>query len=154
MTISKQKKLLKKNVFLFPLTWKNTPKNLKLFIKCVDLPCALIVVFWKTFSLFGGYFDFFPDYSYSICWLFGLEDKYFPQGIPGLFWKLVIFIIHIWNLFSWHIFFSLSYIYILVLAKMQNSFRFWKFCDQYRLIWRMLHVCCCFKATEVQSFHN
>ena len=78
----------------------------------MDLPCALIVVFWKTFSLFGGYFDFFPDYSYSICWLFGLEDKYFPQGIPGLFWKLVIFTIHIWNLFSWHIFFSLSYIYI------------------------------------------
>ena len=72
-----------------------------LFIKCVDLPHTIIDGFQKTVSHFSDILTLIPD-----VWLFlllyvdslDLKLNIFPQGNPGLFWKLVIFKI----LIEWH----------------------------------------------------
>ena len=132
-----------------------------LFIKCVDLPLYNYRWFSKNCFAFFGYWQvltLFPDawlYSYFL-YVDSLDLKLniFPQGIPGLFWKLTIFKIHIW----WHdMVYSFSYIYTWMVKNAKFVLILKYFCYQGCLNWAeawfqcdLTNVAnfCCFKATE------
>ena len=99
----------------------------------MDLPYAIIDVFQKTVFVVRMFWLFFPDYSYFICWLFGLEAKHFPTGYFRTVLKIGIFY-YSYLTFDCIAYFLVCPIYILGWANMQNSFRFWKFCFNVHLL--------------------
>ena len=114
------------------------------------------MVFKKLFRIFHTFWLGFPVISYFICWLFGLEAKYFPEGHSRTVLKIEIFYIHIWLR---GIFYSLSYTYTWMVKNAKFDFENFVIKPMRgrvsMCIWRMLQICfVVLKQLRVQSFHN
>ena len=120
-----------------------TPYNYRWFSKnCF----AFFTHFDLGFLLFHTLYVDFLDLKLNI----------FPKGIPGLFWKLKFFYIHIWLR---GIFYSLSYTYTWMVKNAKFDFENFVIKPMRgrvsMCIWRMLQICfVVLKQLRVQSFHN
>ena len=127
------------------------------------------MVFKKLFRIFRiltlTSFDFVSwcliIFILFICWLFGLEAKYFPTGYSRTVLKIDNFLRFIFDCMTW---FIVCPIYRYTWSKMQNSFLFWNFCYQGRMnrqeawfecdLTNVANFFVVLKRLRVQSFHN